>query len=165
MMPRRQDMIQAGLCRFLLCAGVCIWVSACNLFEDGPVTMVPLSIPGAEYVGSETCSTSDCHQAEHRYFNLNKHASVSIDISDEEAEAGQAEGCETCHGPGSVHAVKTKPKYGRAEAKAACAECHTRDHSPDFDETKCLDKIKHWEIPGSIERARAITARLSSRGG
>lgn len=126
MMPRRQDMIQAGLCRFLLCAGVCIWVSACNLFEDGPVTMVPLSIPGAEYVGSETCSTSDCHQAEHRYFNLNKHASVSIDISDEEAEAGQAEGCETCHGPGSVHVENRGRKSGDILVSdvRTCYACH-----------------------------------------
>ncbi len=100
---RHARAIMTHVSRALLCAGLSIFVAACNMFEDGPVTMVPLSIPGAEYVGSETCSTSDCHQTEHRYFNLNKHASVSINISEEDAEAGQAEGCETCHGPGSVH--------------------------------------------------------------
>jgi len=112
--------------RVLLYAGLCLMVSACNLLEDGPITMVPLSIPGAEYVGAETCSTSDCHQTQHRYFRFNKHASVAISISDEDAESGQAEGCETCHGPGSVHVENRGRKSGdilKGDIRA-CFGCH-----------------------------------------
>jgi predicted CXXCH cytochrome family protein len=123
---RHGRVILTSAWRVLFCAGVCIVVSACNLFEDGPVTMVPLSIPGAEYVGAETCSTSDCHQTEHRYFNLNKHASVSINLSDEDAEAGQAEACETCHGPGSVHVENRGRNSGDIIVSdvRTCFACH-----------------------------------------
>lgn len=112
--------------RILLYAGMAMGLCACNMFEDTPVTRVPLSIPGAEYVGSETCSTSDCHQTEHRYFNLNKHASVAINLSDDDIDAGQAEGCETCHGPGSVHVENRGRKSGDivvADVRT-CFACH-----------------------------------------
>jgi len=123
---RRPRAVVTRIWKSLLCSAMCIFICACNMFEDGPVTMVPLSIPGAEYVGSETCSTSDCHQTEHRYFNLNKHASVSISISEEDAEAGQAEGCETCHGPGSVHVENRGRKSGDIIVSdlRTCFACH-----------------------------------------
>lgn len=113
-------------CRWLFYACISLLVSACNLLDDGPVTMVPLSIPGAEYVGAETCSTADCHQTEHRYFHLNKHANVSIDITDEDAEAGQVEACETCHGPGSVHVENRGKKSGDILVGdlRTCFSCH-----------------------------------------
>ena len=76
----------------MLCVSLCVLVHACDMFEHARMNMTPLSIPGAEYVGAETCSTSDCHQTEQKYFHLNKHASVAIDIDEEDAEAGQAEG-------------------------------------------------------------------------
>ena len=115
-----------GIWRALFCIGLCIFMCACDMFENAPVTMVPLSIPGAEYVGAETCSTSDCHQTEQRYFHLNKHASVAINISEEDAEAGQAEACETCHGPGSVHVENRGRRPGDILSgdPQACFACH-----------------------------------------
>ncbi|MEK7995568.1 MAG: cytochrome c3 family protein [Planctomycetota bacterium] len=110
----------------LPCAGLCLIICACSTFEHAPVVMVPSPVPGAEYVGPETCSTSDCHQSEHRFFQLNKHASVAIKISDEDAEAGQAEACETCHGPGSVHVENRGRKSGDILVRdpAMCFACH-----------------------------------------
>ena len=55
------------------------------------------------------------------------HADVSIDLTDEEVEAGHAEGCETCHGPGSLHVEGRgdKSKIIRANnADATCFKCH-----------------------------------------
>jgi predicted CXXCH cytochrome family protein len=108
----------------LLCIGAGIFIGACSVFEFEPVVMTPPSIPGAEYVGSESCI--ECHEAEYKYFELTDHASVTIDITDEEAEAGQAEGCEACHGPGSLHLedVEDKSKIIRADAETACFNCH-----------------------------------------
>src|SRR3989339_96209 len=91
----------AGRLMVLLCIGLGVFVASCSMFERQPVVMTPPSIPGASYVGSETCAT--CHEEEHKYFQLSDHASVAIDITEEDAVAGQAEACETCHGPGSLH--------------------------------------------------------------
>ena len=48
--------------------GIClgILVGSCSVFEHQPVVMAPPSIPGATYVGMETCAT--CHEAEYKYF-------------------------------------------------------------------------------------------------
>ncbi len=108
----------------LLCMGSGIFLVSCSMFEYEPVVMVPPSIPGASYVGAETCAT--CHEAESHYFNLTDHASVSVNINDEDAEAGQAEACEACHGPGSLHVegMGDKSKIIRADAETACFSCH-----------------------------------------
>ena len=106
--------------------GIClgIFVGSCSVFEHQPVVMTPPSIPGATYVGWETCA--QCHEAEYEYFKLSDHASVSINIKDKDAEAGQAEACETCHGPGSLHVEGRgdKSKIIRANAETACFSCH-----------------------------------------
>ena len=103
-----------------------IFIGACEMFKYAPVVMTPLSIPGAEYIGSESCAAEDCHTAESNYFQLADHASVSIDITEEDAEAGQVEGCETCHGPGSLHVEDPtdKSKIILADAETACYSCH-----------------------------------------
>jgi predicted CXXCH cytochrome family protein len=93
------------------------------MFEYEHVVMTPLSMPGAEYVGAETCS--GCHEEEYKYFKLTDHASVTLDITDEEAEEGQVEACETCHGPGSLHVEDygAKDKIFLAGTQT-CFTCH-----------------------------------------
>jgi len=110
----------------LLCTSLCLCMCACEMFDKAPAAMVPLSVPGAEYVGAETCATSDCHQTEQRYFRFDRHASVAISVSEEDAEAGVAEGCETCHGPGSVHVENRGRKSGDilVEDTRTCFACH-----------------------------------------
>jgi len=52
---------------------------------------------GAEYVGTETCAT--CHDKQNKEFKLSAHARFTISEDTE----GVAQGCEVCHGPGSIH--------------------------------------------------------------
>jgi predicted CXXCH cytochrome family protein len=52
---------------------------------------------GAEYVGTETCAS--CHVKQYSEFKLSTHSRIA---TSEEIE-GVAQGCEMCHGPGSVH--------------------------------------------------------------
>ena len=96
---------------------------SCTMFEYEEMVVAPPIMPGASYVGSQTCAA--CHEKENKYFKLAGHAGVTVKISDEDAEAGQAEGCETCHGPGSLHAAEYGDKnlIVRADPET-CFACH-----------------------------------------
>ncbi len=123
-MKRKKRRVVGWLLLLLLCISLGTFLVSCSIFRYEPVVMTPPTIPGATYVGAETCA--QCHEAESRYFELTDHASVSINITDEDAEAGQAESCETCHGPGSLHVEGRgdKSKIIRANAETACFKCH-----------------------------------------
>jgi len=96
---------------------------SCAMFEYEPMVVAPPGVPGATYVGSEMCAA--CHERQHKYFQLADHAGVTLEISEEDAEAGQAEGCETCHGPGSLHAEEygEKSLIVRSDPQR-CFSCH-----------------------------------------
>jgi len=81
---------------FLL--GVCLLVSAGRLHAGEYDRFLPEGSKGAEFVGMETCAA--CHEDAVREFSLSAHARITLDDDD----SGVAQGCEMCHGPGSVHA-------------------------------------------------------------
>lgn len=75
----------------------------------------------ATYVGSETCVT--CHEKQGQEFRLSTHARISNDKNE-----GTAQGCEICHGPGSVHAEANGGKGSIINPKkdpSICFSCHT----------------------------------------
>lgn len=57
---------------------------------------VPPEIPGATFVGSETCA--ECHSEVNKHFPTATHARLMA-----KGEHAKNVGCESCHGPGSVH--------------------------------------------------------------
>lgn len=59
--------------------------------------VAPPQIPGATFVGSEACA--DCHGEITGDFKTATHASVQA-----KGENAKEAGCESCHGPGSIHA-------------------------------------------------------------
>ena len=82
--------------------------------------VVPPQIPGATFIGSENCN--QCHENITRDFKTATHARLRA------AGPNAAEtGCESCHGPGSVHsesggARQTIINPGRSSE--ACFQCH-----------------------------------------
>lgn len=81
---------------------------------------LPAAMKGATYVGTETCAT--CHEKEYKEYKLSTHARIS-----NEKMEGTAQGCEMCHGPGSVHAEASGGKDNIINPKKSpeiCFTCH-----------------------------------------
>ena len=83
------------------------------------------TIPGASYVGDQSCL--DCHEEVVEGFKKTIHGR----IADFEV-VGLSKGCESCHGPGSIHAEDEDPAsiisfkdISKGQASAICLKCHT----------------------------------------
>lgn len=84
--------------------------------------LLPAEIPGAEYVGNQTCLK--CHRDYVQRFPASPHARMQFAPV---ARAGDS-GCEACHGPGSKH-VEVGGGRGKfilnpGKDAAACFRCH-----------------------------------------
>lgn len=62
--------------------------------KDKPPAAAP--IDASQYVGSDTCKT--CHEDIYKNFETTAHWKTTL-----KQHAGEAQGCEACHGPGKAH--------------------------------------------------------------
>ncbi|HKB08892.1 MAG TPA: multiheme c-type cytochrome [Candidatus Polarisedimenticolia bacterium] len=53
-------------------------------------------------------------------------------------------GCESCHGPSSLHPGPNEAGYGKTEV-SSCVTCHTKENSPDFVPAEYIPKVIHWK--------------------
>jgi predicted CXXCH cytochrome family protein len=108
--------------RLLLLPSLLMFVAAIVLSCStvNRTVMAPPSIPGATFVGTETCS--QCHQEIVRDFKTAAHARLMA-----EGPHAVNVGCESCHGPGSIHnqsggAARTILNPDRSPQ--TCFQCH-----------------------------------------
>jgi predicted CXXCH cytochrome family protein len=110
---RRGQLVTGGL-------GVVIAGAAISCATITRVVLVPPSIPGAEFIGSESCA--ECHGDVHKNFKTATHARLR-------AEGNNAVniGCESCHGPGSIHKESGGSKHtivNPDKSPDVCFQCH-----------------------------------------
>ncbi|MBI4245352.1 MAG: hypothetical protein HY606_14785 [Planctomycetes bacterium] len=110
-----------SLLPILVCLGIAIAFVSCNTPTDkeGAYSVLGL-IPGAENVGSSKCA--NCHEkqfSEHKY-------TLHGRIFETSKSPVAAEGCESCHGPGSLHVMSEgdKTKILKGDWRA-CYQCHS----------------------------------------
>lgn len=110
----------AGLITVMLAAGGVALLNSCST-EPLALTSAP-EIAGASFVGNRSCA--ECHTNISRVFQASAHSRIHLQGIQ---QAGQT-GCESCHGPGSLH-VSSGGGRGKfivnpGKNPASCFECH-----------------------------------------
>ena len=119
------------------------------LLAAPPIAAAAPAVPGATYVGSETCK--QCHEDQFKKLDATLHSRV---LGERGRTALQQQACESCHGPGSKHledqanpaySVRfgAKSAHSVADRNAVCLECHQRG------------KRAFWQ--GSIHETRDVS--------
>ena len=96
-------------------------------------TMIaPPQIAGANFVGSKACA--ECHEKVTSGFHTSTHAKMQA-----QGELAKNIGCESCHGPGSLHTKeggKTGTIVNPGKSPETCFQCH-------------LDKRGEFNLPNT----------------
>ena len=105
---------------FLVMAFGLFWVGGMSVSQADEARVNDL-LKKAKYVGMDTCVM--CHDKEAREYKLSTHSRINI-----KDDATGAEGCEICHGPGSIHVDASGGKDNIINTKRdpeICFTCHT----------------------------------------
>jgi hypothetical protein len=137
-----------------------------ELFADRKPPPVPAGTPA--YAGSEACG--ECHEEAFAWWKKHEHGRAYATLEKLHKEfnlecvgchvtgygrAGGSTvthveklknvGCESCHGPGSLHVddqdVDDAQNVRREVAEAECKQCHNEEHSDQFDYAKYRAKL------------------------
>jgi predicted CXXCH cytochrome family protein len=78
-----------------------------------------LKMNGAKYVGSEDCES--CHEKQVKEYKLSTHSRIDV-------KGAEAQACEMCHGPASIHIAESGGRGNILNPKkdpSTCFSCHT----------------------------------------
>lgn len=97
--------------------------AALNSCSTGPLSLTTApEIQGAAFAGDKSCA--ECHTNICRVFPASPHARIRL----EDSKAAGQTGCESCHGPGSLHIAagggRGKFIVNPGKSPGACFECH-----------------------------------------
>ncbi|NPA94437.1 MAG: hypothetical protein GXO58_03305, partial [Thermodesulfobacteria bacterium] len=102
--------------------------------ERAQIIKPPAAAPGATYLGSEACL--ECHED-----MASDRANIHMKIASFEVAGGYGTGCESCHGPGSLHVdgdgdtskiIRFDSGITPQEVAGVCTTCHHTDELMDW---------------------------------
>lgn len=145
----------------ILVLGAIVAIS-CMSVERG--IMAPPEIAGADFTGSESCA--ECHGDITEHFDTSTHARIK-------AEGGKAlnVGCESCHGPGSLHDQTgggPDTIVNPEQSQQVCFRCHAdkrgefslpHSHPVAGNKVSCSDCHNVHEGPAIAGGARTVASR------
>lgn len=108
--------------------------------------VAPPHIPGAEYIGDEDCSL--CHDVLYEHFATASHASLTAT-----GDNALGYGCETCHGPGSLHSEAGGGRdniLNPGKDPTICLNCHLDVRSRFMLRSKHPVALGHDAFPGGM---------------
>ncbi len=118
--PSRESLGRRRRRLSVLLSFLTIVVIAISCVTVDRTVMAPPQIPGATFVGAESCAT--CHDEIAKDFKTASHARLMA-----KGENAANAGCESCHGPGSLH-VESGGKRGTIinprKSPETCFQCH-----------------------------------------
>ncbi len=141
---------------------VAMVIGSCASMQGKSKAMIkmPVAIKGATYEGTDACA--DCHEDLVKQFKGTIHGRLA------DFEVKGHKGCESCHGPGSVHIendgdttkiirfsnVGQEGGMTPGEASAICLQCHSKDAGMDWrgnehalNDVTCVDCHKIHQDP------------------
>ena len=101
-------------------AALTVILLSCSTLESNRTIVAPPNIPGAEFVGTEECRT--CHEDKVRDFRTASHARLMA-----KGDNAKEMGCESCHGPGSLHVKSGGAAHtivNPRKSPETCFQCH-----------------------------------------
>ncbi len=124
------------------------------------------AIPGATYVGSDTCKT--CHEDLGKHFATNPHSHLTAEKSI--VNGVEAHGCESCHGPGSAHVegggdvtkIIRPDKLSPQQGSAVCQTCHSDADRSNFHRSAHLENGVGCTSCHSVHTAKVEKDLLSA---
>jgi predicted CXXCH cytochrome family protein len=105
---------------FTISGAVVIAVAVISCATVQRTVVVPPTIPGAEFVGSASCA--ECHEKINRDFPTAIHARLKA-----AGPNAHEVGCESCHGPGSLHNKSGGAHHtilNPRKSPETCFQCH-----------------------------------------
>ncbi len=116
--PRKRNAIRRRLLAVSVVLAVALIAISCATVNR--TVLAPPNIPGAEFVGSQTCA--QCHDQIVRDFKTATHARLKAS-----GDNAKNVGCESCHGPGSIHNQSGGARgtiVNPHKSPEACFQCH-----------------------------------------
>jgi predicted CXXCH cytochrome family protein len=104
----------------ILFSSIAVIITAVSCGTVTRTVVVPPEIPGAKFVGSESCA--QCHSDKNRKFATSDHARLKA-----HGDNSVNVGCESCHGPASLHISSggsTQTILNPRKSPETCFQCH-----------------------------------------